>query len=312
MTQPSASRILRMNNPFDVAGSWLKGSLHVHTSASDGALTPDETLRRYRSLGCDFLAITDHESVTIPTSVPEGIIWLPGVEYATTSFDPPQQWHIISVGTEKRLAVTGYPVKTILKLLHEVSPFTILAHPYWSNQSGDDLLRVPPFDALEVYNHSSEMELERGHSEILWDHVLSAGCRVWGLAADDAHHAEHIGGSWIMVRAGERSRAAIIESLRAGRFYSSTGPEFLDMSVDSARLSVRTSPVQAISFMVDSFCRSTIDAARGSSVSEASYEYRSDESYLRIQITDVSGNMAWTNPLCFWGVVPNESEPSHA
>lgn len=37
----------------------LRGNLHTHTLLSDGLLSPDEVIARYRNLGYDFLAITD-------------------------------------------------------------------------------------------------------------------------------------------------------------------------------------------------------------------------------------------------------------
>jgi len=38
-----------------------KADFHVHTSNSDGTASPDETARRFRSLGFDFLAIAEHD-----------------------------------------------------------------------------------------------------------------------------------------------------------------------------------------------------------------------------------------------------------
>ena len=39
---------------------WYKGNLHTHTTNSDGAYTPEETIALYKSKGYDFLALTDH------------------------------------------------------------------------------------------------------------------------------------------------------------------------------------------------------------------------------------------------------------
>ncbi len=39
----------------------LKGNLHAHTTFSDGRRPIREVIGRYRELGYDFLAITDHE-----------------------------------------------------------------------------------------------------------------------------------------------------------------------------------------------------------------------------------------------------------
>ena len=39
----------------------LRGNLHAHTTFSDGRHTVEEVVARYRDLGYDFLAITDHD-----------------------------------------------------------------------------------------------------------------------------------------------------------------------------------------------------------------------------------------------------------
>ena len=38
----------------------LKGALHCHTTRSDGAGTPEETIRYHAQHGYDFMALTDH------------------------------------------------------------------------------------------------------------------------------------------------------------------------------------------------------------------------------------------------------------
>src|SRR5437763_269233 len=44
----------------------LKGCLHVHTTISDGKLTPLEAAAIYSSLGYDFIAFTDHDYLLKP------------------------------------------------------------------------------------------------------------------------------------------------------------------------------------------------------------------------------------------------------
>jgi predicted metal-dependent phosphoesterase TrpH len=70
-----------MNLPADDA----RIDLHLHTTASDGTLTPTELVRRARSLGLVAVAITDHDSIGgvgegIEAGRAEGIEVVPGVE----------------------------------------------------------------------------------------------------------------------------------------------------------------------------------------------------------------------------------------
>ena len=44
----------------------LKGGLHIHTTCSDGKLTPQEAADAYRDRGFDFIAFTDHDHLLKP------------------------------------------------------------------------------------------------------------------------------------------------------------------------------------------------------------------------------------------------------
>lgn len=63
----------------------LYGDLHLHTTASDGLLSPDEVVSRAHKLGMAFLAITDHDTIEGITLAKEegntlGIEVIPGIE----------------------------------------------------------------------------------------------------------------------------------------------------------------------------------------------------------------------------------------
>lgn len=67
----------------------MRADLHLHTTASDGKLTPRELVRRASELKLDVIAITDHDSVNgIQPALEEarnfpGITVIPGVEINT-------------------------------------------------------------------------------------------------------------------------------------------------------------------------------------------------------------------------------------
>src|SRR5262245_11803786 len=64
---------------------WLAGDLHAHTVHSDGALTVAELARLAAAQGLDFLAVTDHNTVSHHPLLPaeRGIALLPGQELTT-------------------------------------------------------------------------------------------------------------------------------------------------------------------------------------------------------------------------------------
>jgi PHP domain len=67
---------------------WLAGDLHTHTVHSDGAQTVPELARFAAGLGLDFIAVTDHNTVSHHRELPAaaaryGITLLPGQEVTT-------------------------------------------------------------------------------------------------------------------------------------------------------------------------------------------------------------------------------------
>jgi hypothetical protein len=65
-TQPLRVRNARtVSNPYAGDGHWYKGSVHCHSRGSDGALEPDDVVAQHIAMNYDFLAITDHNVVTV-------------------------------------------------------------------------------------------------------------------------------------------------------------------------------------------------------------------------------------------------------
>ena len=61
---------------------WYKGNLHTHTTVSDGKKSPEDTKALYRSLGYDFIALTDHFKYGEGCEDdPSGLLVLSGAEY---------------------------------------------------------------------------------------------------------------------------------------------------------------------------------------------------------------------------------------
>lgn len=66
----------------------VKVDFHVHTSASDGILSPTEIVRRAKKNNVEFLAITDHDTLSgideaITQGLKQGVKIIPGIELST-------------------------------------------------------------------------------------------------------------------------------------------------------------------------------------------------------------------------------------
>jgi PHP domain len=82
---PLADRQPRRDLPASAGRRWLAGDLHTHTVHSDGAMTVPELARFAVGRGLDFLAITDHNTISHHAELPaaaaaHGITLLPGQE----------------------------------------------------------------------------------------------------------------------------------------------------------------------------------------------------------------------------------------
>jgi hypothetical protein len=76
-------------------------NLHLHTRASDGALTPAQLLLQAKRIGLDLISITDHDTMAAYTQIPENTTPLrivPGIEIS--SLHKGNDVHILAYGCD--------------------------------------------------------------------------------------------------------------------------------------------------------------------------------------------------------------------
>lgn len=175
----------------------LKGNLHTHTHLSDGLLSPEAVIARYRQLGYDFLAITDHDDRI-------------GEDY----------WHRIPRGDGDPLVFVGVEIdyrplgQHVGEIRGDRECLYVLNHPARYRLSVEDTLRrieVLKADGLPV--HAVEVT-DTGLYKAEYD-VEAIGLPK--VATDDAHREPHFGRAWVEVDA-PRDRDAILRAIKAGDF----------------------------------------------------------------------------------------------
>jgi len=295
---------MRFPDPFSAPGRWYKGNLHTHTSRSDGRLDPEETVRRYREAGYDFLALTDHNTITEIQSPSDDFLLLLGVELDGDRADAGEAFHIVSFGLDGPGPVPSRPtIDHALAWTRERGGEAILAHPYWSGLVLCDMLRCSGCLGVEVFNTGCHFDLAKGYSSVHWDDALGRGMQFWGFAVDDSHHGDSgrrptdTARAWVMVKAQELTREAILGAIREGLFYSSWGPAIHDIALEDGVLSVRCSPVREISFIAQRWAGESNFAMQGPTIEGASYTLRGHEDFVRVECRDTEGRCAWSNPL---------------
>ena len=288
-----------LDNPFRSPGAWYKANLHAHTTASDGDLPPEECAEFYRRAGYDLLAFTDHWNVVDFPSARPDFLTLPGAEYNVGRAAQGTRYHIVGLNVRARGKLPPRPevgAQEMIDALRAEGGAAFLAHPYWSGLMASGFLPLQGCFAVEVYNTGCDIEILRGYSMTQWDDLLTLGGSCGGLAVDDGHrHRFDHGRAWTMIRAEELSIPAIMEALGRGRYYASTGPEFLDLQVGEDRVLVTTSPVVSIALVSAPETGGRVQAAEGETLTEAEFPLPQG-GYGRVEITDARGRSAWSNP----------------
>lgn len=234
-----------MNFFSEDKGAWLKGVIHMHTNNSDGLLSPKKAVEFYKRNGYDFLSITDHNKIT---SVEAPLLVILGTEVSMGRSQLGHRYHVVIVGAE------DYPpketrdrVQSLIDWARDNGYFLSIAHPYWSMLSMNDLLKLKGYYAIEVFNALAEAEISRGYSEPYWDFLLHSGRRINAVAVDDAHHytIDALRG-WIMVNVDSLDSESILDALKRGRYYSSSGPLVKKLEYGNNELAVETTPIRSV------------------------------------------------------------------
>jgi hypothetical protein len=295
-------------------GPWLGGALHAHTTNSDGDLAPDLLVRHYEWAGYDVLAITDHWVRTEERSTRKLLV-IPSVELNAEAPTREDDAHVLALGVsdvpqlpEDRFA----PLEEVVAWIADHGGVPYLAHTYWTGLRTEQWWDCPGLYGLEVWNSGCELELGRGDAATHWDEALEHGRPLFALATDDSHHPGYDSGfAWTWVRARERSQEAVLEALRTGMFYSSTGPELGALEVNDGEVVVRCSPAQSVTLYSGGRHGARANAGRLGLAHNADVVERDDAGlitaarlarpydapYGRVEVQAADGTKAWSNPL---------------
>lgn len=188
---------------------------------------------------------------------------------------------------------------------------TMLNHPTWSLQSIEDYKDLDNIFAVEMYNHGCYVE---GYEEInahVFDRLLKMGKKVFCTATDDNHNGNWNGadenspfwdsfGGWVVIKADKLDYTTIFESLKAGNFYASTGPQIKELYIEDNALHVKTSPAARITLTTEA--RKSLAAypeKNAEAICDAVFPLDRiyEGAYLRINVDDGHGHFAWSQPI---------------
>ena len=295
---------------------WYKGNLHCHSTNSDGRARPVDVAHFYRTQGHDFVGLSDHNRYTSVDvyAGPAGIVGVPCCEYSGEG-----RCHVLSVGVERDIAPSVIrpdserPKKVVLQegidLTLEAGGVPVVCHPNWVwTLDSADLLALNNCRHFEICNASPDCNSKPipGYEpgEKLWDTLLTAGQRYFGLANDDAHEyyapptpRSPMGGrGYNVVKAASLTWRNIVEAVRKGHFYATTGitlatykvtPQGIELAVDTHQ-----NERVAVQYFGAGGRQLQLDHSDSSS-----YTFNGDEIYVRARIASTAGLWAWTQPV---------------
>jgi len=273
----------------------LKLGLHLHTTISDGRKSPEMAATLYRSAGFDAVAFTDHWVAGESREVC-GLPVIAGCEYNVGANDASEGiYHILGLFMAKKpFIMRGATPQEMIDKIHDAGGIAILAHPAWSLNTPEKIMKLRRLDGIEIYNSVSGVGYNRRPDSSLIIDTLAANGYVCPLvAADDSHdYGDECGMSYIMLECDSLEREAMLAAYRAGRFYSTQGPEIhLRRLGDTFR--VDCTAAREIGFMSNLCFVPRIFT--GDALTEAVYRPRQNEKFIRAYVVDKDGKMAWSN-----------------
>ncbi|XEC93990.1 phosphoesterase [Paenibacillus tarimensis] len=291
---------MKIINPYDKSGKWLRGAFHNHTSDSDGWFPLETVYKMYEDY--DFLGISDHDIITkhamerrIPT-VFEAIEVSSRQTHMLLVNPPPS----IMTDYSNTFSIENYQRLTDMTVAN--GGFSVLVHPnrYFSNYwTLEDMLRLQSYTGIEVFNGDGNPEYDIAFDK--WDALLSAGRKVWGFGNDDSHVYGQEKRVWNMVLAEDNTNESITSAITNGSFYVSTGYGFDAIRTEGSTIvaDLRSNPLlDAMYKYVTLFGRDgKVLYEETGRMKRVAYECKGDEQYVRFSVYLEGGFAAFSQPL---------------
>ncbi len=294
------------------SGQFYKANLHMHTTCSDGQMTPEQVKAHYRASGYSVVAFTDHDVMIDHSDLnDEDFLALTAYEVETNktvpgarNFSEIPTYHLNFYAS--RPDETDYPcpnpaycfanapkyaqdyyrgdyvrrysVEGQNEMIAEAGAKGFLVcynHPHWSLQHYPDYAGLEGLTAVEVYNSGCVIE---GYALDAGDHVLQEllclGKRVYPVATDDAHSLKDCCLGWTCIKAPSLTYKDIYHALKAGDLYASWGPRIDALSIEDGVVNLSCGPVKEIYLVTERrHCERRV-AETGAELTEATFDLK--------------------------------------
>jgi predicted metal-dependent phosphoesterase TrpH len=203
---------------------WLKGDLHTHSVHSDGTYTLEEKIAIMEELGCDFLALTDHNTTSQNFARPRNtdLVLIPGMEFTTNSGhcnflgadDPLEDFRVRNMDDIHRMIATA----------RSRGAKIVLNHPHCS-KTGWLWDFDFDYDWVEVWNGPWRPDNQK--SLEWWQSELASGRRLVAVGGSDVHrphpYVQHAMPTTFVYSRSKTVRG-ILEAISQGHVFMSFTP----------------------------------------------------------------------------------------
>ncbi|CAG7653711.1 CehA/McbA family metallohydrolase [Paenibacillus allorhizosphaerae] len=204
---------------------WLKGDLHTHSVNSDGKYTLEENAAIMEQLGCDFIAMTDHNAISQNLTYPRGtsVVMIPGMEF-TTNFGHSNFLGVTDPLRDFRVKDQD-DVNARLAEARERGAKIVLNHPHCDHCAWEWDFNVD-HDWVEVWNGPWTARNER--TLAWWQSELASGRRLTAIGGSDVHrpdpYVKHaMPCTWVY--ASSKTVEGILEGIDRGHVHISYAPD---------------------------------------------------------------------------------------
>ncbi|EPD90670.1 hypothetical protein HMPREF1486_05702 [Streptomyces sp. HPH0547] len=202
---------------------WYRGDCHLHTVHSDGARTPREVAAAARAAGLDFLATTEHNTVSGHAAWEglwgDDLLVMCGEEVTT------RNGHWLALGTDPgtfidwRYRARDDAFPRFARAVHRADGLVVPAHPSCPFVGCQWKFGYAHADAVEVWNGPWTADDELALAA--WDNMLVSR-EEWlpAMGNSDAHkEGQDVGLPQTVVLADDLARRPLLAAIRAGRSY---------------------------------------------------------------------------------------------
>lgn len=249
--------------PLSSGARWYRGDLHSHTghsdgscaSASEGRKTPCPlfmTVQAARARKLDFIAITDHNTVSHANAIRElqpyfdDLLLMPGREM-TTFYGHANLFGTVAPLNFRTGRAPGRDLNRLLGAAAALRGLVSINHPVrpsgeacmgcgWEQDT--DMRLVQAIEAINGGDADTEWS-----GIPFWSKQLQRGHRIAAIGGSDNHRADQgdhgpgaLGSPTTVVYAGELSQVAVLDAIRAGHAFvdvAGSGERLLELNAEA-------------------------------------------------------------------------------